>query len=65
MAQDIRDKHGKLIAKINTRSDGREEIRDAYGRLLGTYDPRANQTRDAHGSLVTQGNALTSLIKYD
>ena len=65
MSQDIRDKHGKLLARISTRSDGREELRDAYGRLLGTYDPGRDQTRDSHGSLVTSGNALSSLIEPD
>jgi hypothetical protein len=65
MTQDIRDKHGALLAKIRTRSDGNDEIRDRHGRLLGTYNPATNDTRDANGSLIAKGNALTSLIVPD
>ena len=42
---------------------GKLEIRDASNRLLGTYEPRANETRDASNRLVAKGNVLTSLIK--
>lgn len=38
------------------------EIRDHLGRILGTYDPKSNETRDPLGRLVAKGNVLSSLI---
>lgn len=61
--QQIRDQANKLIATVKTLSTGKLEIRDARNKLLGTYDPRANETRDASNRLVARGNALTSLIR--
>ena len=58
----IRDRNQKLLATVKTLSSGKQEIRDANQKLLGTFDPKANETRDANQRLVTKGNALTSLI---
>lgn len=60
--QDIRDKYNQLVAKIRTLSSGKREIRDSHNNLLGTFDPKTNQTRDSHNNLVAKGDALTSLI---
>lgn len=42
---DLRDKHGRLLGKIKRRGNGKFEGRDPSGRLMGTYDPRSNETR--------------------
>ena len=61
--QDLRDSSGKLLGKIQTLSSGKMEIRDASGRLMGTYDPKSNETRDASGRLVGKGNLLSMLLR--
>jgi hypothetical protein len=58
----IRDRNQKLLATIKTLSAGKQEIRDANLKLLGSFDPKSNQTRDANLRLVATGNALASLI---
>ena len=60
--QEIRDRNNRLMARITTLPSGKQEIRDASNHLLGTYDPRANETRDANNRLA-KGNVLTSLIR--
>ena len=60
--QELRDRYGRLLGRIRTRSDGRLELRDAYSRLKGTYDPKTNQTRDDLGRFVGTGNLLTTLL---
>ena len=62
--QFLKDKSGKLIGKI-TEFDGRLRISNAEGRIIGTYDPKTNFTRNAEGGLVGKGNLLTSLLKLD
>lgn len=59
----IRDRNGKLVATIDTLSSGVLEIRDASFKLLGKFDPRTNETRDANYRLISKGNTLTSLIR--
>ena len=61
--QQIRDQTNKLMATVKTLSSGKQEIRDARNKLLGTYDPRANKTRDASNRLDARENVLTSLIR--
>ena len=58
--QELRDKSGKLLGKIETNGN-KQTLRDACGRLLGTFD--GVQTRDAQGRLVGNGNLLASLLK--
>jgi hypothetical protein len=60
--QELRDRTGHLLGKIKTLSSGKLEIRDSSGRLKGTYDPKANETRDNNGRLVGKGNLLSSLL---
>jgi len=62
MIEDLRDRTGKLIGKIHTFSNGKQEIRNASGKKLGTYDPSSNTTRDYTGRLVGKGNLLTMLL---
>jgi hypothetical protein len=61
--QDLRDKNGHLVGRIKTLSGGKLELRGPGGQLLGTYDPKANQTRDAGGKLIGSGNILTTLLR--
>lgn len=61
-SQDLRDKNGNLLGKINTLSNGKLELRDKTGNLKGTYDPKQNETRDKVGNLVARGNMLTNLL---
>ena len=58
--QELRDKSGRLLGKIETNGN-RQTLRDAQGRLLGTFD--GIQTRDSQGRLVGKGNLLVSLLK--
>ena len=60
--QHIRDRNNRLVATIRTLSSGKQEIRDPNTRLLGTFDPRSNETRDPNNRLVAKGNALASLV---
>lgn len=59
--QELRDRSGRLLGKIREVSS-KLEIRDASGRLKGTYDPKTNETRDASGRLVGKGNLLAALL---
>ncbi len=59
---EIRDRHGRLIGVILTRSESLREARAPNGRLLGTYSAKRNETRDPMGRLVTKGDSLSALI---
>ena len=58
--QELRDKSGRLLGKIETNGQ-RQTLRDAGGKLLGTFD--GMQTRDHQGKLVGNGNLLATLLK--
>lgn len=60
--QELRDRSGRLLGRIKTLSSGKLEIRDASGRLKGTYDPSNNETRDSSGRLFGKGNFLSNLL---
>lgn len=62
MAEELRDKSGKLLGKITILSNGKHELRDASTSLKGTYDPKSNETRAANTSLVGKGNLLAALL---
>jgi hypothetical protein len=59
---DLRDRNGHLLGWITTTSSGKQELRNPYGHLKGTYDPKTNQTCDPNGHLVARGNLLTTLL---
>ena len=63
MFKPLRNQNGRLLGLVRDY-DGRTELRDAGGRLLGYYYQKANQTRDKNGHLVGYGNLLTKLL-YD
>jgi hypothetical protein len=62
VTQQLRDRYGKLIGTIETKSDGRLEVHDYTGRRLGSYDPKKDRTYDRYDSLVGEGNLLTTLL---
>jgi hypothetical protein len=59
--RELRDKNNRLLGKIKTMSNGKQEIRDPNNRLKGIYDPKSNETRDPNNRLVGKGN-YTALI---
>lgn len=59
---ELRDRNGALLGWTAPRPDGVREARDRIGRLLGTYHPSQNETRDRNGHLLYRGDALSALI---
>lgn len=59
MRQDLRASNGKLIGWLENGIGGRINGRDAFGRLIGWYDPVRDETRDPTGRLVGHGNLLS------
>lgn len=60
--QELRNAAGKLLGTIKEVSAIRWEARLANGKLVGTYDPKADTTRESSGRLVGKGNQLAALI---
>ena len=60
--QEIRGPGGLLLGKIVTTSSAKIEARDPFGRVVGHYDVKSNETRDAKGNVIGKGNMLTSLL---
>ena len=58
----LRDRNGRRIGTIETRTDRVQIIPDANGRRLGEYNPKDNVTRDANGRRVGEGNFLASFL---
>ena len=62
--EEIRDQHGVLIGRYETKQHPeRVELRDRSGRLLGHYNAEKNETRDAHGIVVGRGNIVATLLR--
>ncbi len=63
----IKNFYGKLVATIETKSNGCSYIYDFWGKMLGWYDPKGCRgncaTYDFWGKMIAEGDALTSLIK--
>lgn len=60
--QTLKDAKYRPIAYIDTDSRGVQTIKDKSYRVLGTYDPKTNETKDSHFRKVGEGNLLASLI---
>jgi len=59
----LRDHRGTIIGTVEAqRLTGKVVARDARGILVGIYDPRLNETRDAHGRVIGRGNLLGVLF---
>ena len=58
----VRDVRGQIIGYIEVKpSVSKAEARDRHGRVVGSYDERADTTRDARGHLLSRGNRLMAL----
>ena len=60
--QIIRDFLGKIIAKVEVKTNGDKVIRDFNGRILGKYDSIRNVTTDFHGRIIGRGDCSGMLI---
>ena len=61
--EDVRDQRGTIIGRMERQNlTGRMIVRDRRGVVLGSYDPRSNETRNARGQLVGRGNLLGVLL---
>jgi hypothetical protein len=60
--QTLRDSRHSIIGYIDTESDETQVGRNASRSIVGYYDPKTNKTKDAHHSIVGEGNLLSSLI---
>ena len=60
----IREFNGKIMGFIETDRDGNQQVRDFYGRILGTFDKKMNVTRDFYGRIVAQGDQSAMMIGY-
>ena len=62
MYGEILDNEGRLLGHVVVAFGGRLILYDSVDTLRGEYDPRANETRRADGTLVAEGNLLISLL---
>jgi hypothetical protein len=61
----VRDRRGTIMGALERqRLTGKLVARDARGVLVGTYDPRSNETRDRHGRVVGRGNLLGAFLLW-
>ena len=52
----VREVRGQIIGYIEAKpAVSKVEARDRHGRLLGSYDERADTRRDARGHLLGRG----------
>ncbi len=59
----LRDHRSTIIGTVEPqRLTGKLVARDARGVVVGSYDPRSNETRDARGRVIARGNLLGALI---
>ena len=52
--QELRDRQGRLLGKIETNGS-KQTIRDAQGRLLGTSEGRQNKNDNLLSKIVVLG----------
>lgn len=60
--RELRDRNFSLLGRTRRRPDGRVELRDAAGRMRGSYDARTDETHDANRRLVGRGDQLARLL---
>jgi len=59
----LRDHRGTIIGTLEPqRLTGKVVARSPGGIVVGVYDPRSTETRDAHGRLVGRGNLLGAFL---
>ncbi len=63
LGEPIRSVDGRILGWVKTASDGSRVLRNFSGQVLGTYDKRADVTRDFYGRITARGDALTTLLR--
>lgn len=58
----IKDFHGRIIAKIETKPNGDKIVFDFYNRILGFYDKSTNTTQDFYHRVIAKGDCCGMLI---
>ena len=59
----LRDHRGIIMGVLEPqRLTGKLIARNARGVMVGSYDPRSNENRDAHGQVVGRGNLLGAFL---
>lgn len=61
--REIRDNNFSLLGRTRRHTDGRVELREPDGSLLGSYDERRNETRDPGGRFIGRGDQLSRLLR--
>ncbi len=60
--QVVKNRFGREVARIRKLGDGRFEMRDRKGAVLGYYDSRTDRTLDGRGNMLGHGNQLGGLV---
>jgi hypothetical protein len=59
----LRDHRGTIIGTLEPQSPtGKVVAHSPRGVVVGVYDPRSNETRDARGRVIKRGNLLGALL---
>lgn len=58
----IRDGSGKQVYRKVEFSNGRQELRDIHGKLIGAYDPHRKATLGPKGNALSSGNLLGGIL---
>jgi len=59
--QKLKDKRGFNVGEIR-EVNGKLQLHDKHGAIMGTYDPKGNVTKDKRGHIVGKGNLLGTLL---
>ncbi|MBQ4618230.1 MAG: hypothetical protein IJB27_07660 [Clostridia bacterium] len=59
----IQDWRGKILGFVDKETNGKKTLRDFQGRILGTYEPSLDVTRDFYGRQVGKGDILMTLLR--
>lgn len=59
----VKDWTGKILGFVDKEANGKKTLRDFQGRILGTYDPVLDVTREFGGRQVAKGDALMMLLR--
>lgn len=59
----LRDGRGTIIGSIERqRLTSKLVARNKQGKVVGVHDPRAGETRNARGRVISRGNLLPALL---
>lgn len=59
----ITERSGKILGWVETDTVGNQTLTDFYGKIVGKYDVKFNETRDFYGRRVSRGNQLMMLLR--